>query len=59
MKANILATTLAMPREEWKEIRRQGLGGSDAGIVMGHSPWSSRLNLWKEKRGLLEETPSQ
>ena len=59
MKANILATTLAMPREEWKEIRRQGLGGSDAGIVMGHSPWSSRLNLWKEKRGLLEETPEE
>ena len=59
MKANILATTLTLPREEWKQIRRQGLGGSDAGVILGHSPWSTRLNLWKEKRGVLEETPEE
>jgi putative phage-type endonuclease len=59
MKANIVATTLTLPREEWLQIRRQGIGGSDAGIILGHSPWSTRLNLWKEKKGLLDETPEE
>jgi putative phage-type endonuclease len=55
MKANVLARTLDLPREEWLRIRRQGIGGSDAGIVTGNSPWTTRLQLWKEKRGLLDE----
>ena len=33
------------------EIRKQGLGGSDAGIVMGLNPWRTRLELWQEKTG--------
>ena len=53
MKATILSTTLNLPREDWLALRRQGLGGSDAGIVMGQNPWTTRLQLWKEKTGIL------
>ena len=38
------------------EIRKQGLGGSDAGIVMGLNPWRTRLELWQEKTGRAEPT---
>ena len=33
------------------EIRKLGLGGSDAGIVLGLNPWRTRLELWQEKTG--------
>jgi putative phage-type endonuclease len=33
------------------EIRKLGLGGSDAGIVLGLNPWKTRLELWQEKTG--------
>ena len=38
-------------REEWLESRRQGIGGSDAGCILGANPWKSARQLWKEKTG--------
>lgn len=35
--------------EEWLEGRLLGIGGSEAGIVLGLNPWKSRLELWDEK----------
>lgn len=35
--------------EEWLEGRSHGIGGSEAGIVLGLNPWKSRLELWHEK----------
>ena len=35
--------------------RRTGIGGSDAGAILGLSPWSSPLSVWEEKRGLGSE----
>lgn len=35
--------------EEWLEGRSHGIGGSEAGIVLGSNPWKSRLELWDEK----------
>lgn len=35
--------------EEWLEGRSEGIGGSEAGIVLGLNPWKSRLELWEEK----------
>ena len=34
---------------EWLEWRRQGLGASDAPILMGVSPWKTIHELWREK----------
>lgn len=42
-------------REEWKAQRRLGLGGSDAAVVLGLSPYKSRYTLWAEKTGLVPD----
>lgn len=36
----------------WMEWRRQGIGASDAPIIMGVSPYTTRYGLWLEKSGL-------
>lgn len=41
-------------REEWLEVRKKSLGGSDAASVLGLSPWKSNVKLWLEKKGELE-----
>lgn len=39
-------------REEWLQLRQEtGIGGSDAGTVLGLNPWCSNLELWKIKTG--------
>ncbi len=37
---------------EWLAHRRNYIGGSDAPIVMGESPWRTHYQLWEEKLGL-------
>lgn len=37
----------------WLRERENGIGGSDAPIVLGVSPWKTRLTLWGEKTGVL------
>lgn len=36
---------------DWYEWRKQGLGASDAPVVMGVSPWKTPFKLWHEKTG--------
>ena len=48
-----LAYTEQLTNEEWLEIRRKGIGGSDAGTVLGKNPYKSPLTLWAEKRNEL------
>src|SRR6267142_5704216 len=42
--------------EDWKIVRRSGVGGSDVAAILGLSPWKSAMDVWLEKKGLLEET---
>ena len=35
----ILVGTEGLPREQWLEYRRKGIGGSDAAAVLGISPF--------------------
>lgn len=44
--------TVYNTREEWLEGRKGGLGASDAGALLGISPWKSNVQLWEEKCGL-------
>ena len=37
--------------DEWLQIRKQYIGGSDAGAVMGMNPYSSAFAVWAEKTG--------
>src|SRR3990167_10286820 len=46
-------------RPSWLEARRQGLGASDAPVILGLSPWKTPLALYAEKLGLEIEEPEQ
>lgn len=38
-------------RTEWLQERQLGIGGSDAPVILGVSPWKSAYELWLEKTG--------
>lgn len=43
-------------KEEWLALRRKlGIGGSDAGAVIGLNPYKSAYTLWAEKTGRIPE----
>ena len=45
-----MITKIATPnREEWKNLRHQYIGGSDAAAVVGMNSFSSAYSLWAEK----------
>jgi len=46
-----LVNTKAMPREDWLEVRKQGIGSSDAAAAVGLNPYQSQLELWMIKTG--------
>lgn len=47
----VLAKTKGMEREEWLKWRRMGIGGSDAPVIAGVSPFRSIFELWLDKTG--------
>ena len=42
--------------DPFHDRRRTGVGGSDAGAILGVSPHTSRLGVWEDKRGLRPPT---
>lgn len=44
-------STVGMSRDKWLEIRRESIGGSDAGALLGLNPFKSPYALWAEKTG--------
>lgn len=44
-------TRLCHTESEWRDFRKQGIGGSDAPVIMGDSPYKSPFILWLEKTG--------
>jgi putative phage-type endonuclease len=52
-----LAKTLDMPRGEWLELRRQGIGGSDAAAIVGLDRYRSPFDVYADKLGLKKEQP--
>lgn len=49
-----IADLKAISKEEWLELRKSGIGGSDAGAVVGLNPYSSAYSVYHEKMGLVE-----
>lgn len=49
-----LADTRALDREQWLEVRKGGIGSSDAAAAVGLNPYKSQLELWLEKTGRSE-----
>lgn len=55
MTAQLIMTVQQMQnREAWLAKRLEGIGGSDAGAIMGDNPWKSPYQLWLEKTGQVE-----
>ena len=48
-------STTGMSRSSWLELRKTGIGGSDAGAVCGVNPYSSPLKVFWEKTGDITE----
>lgn len=46
-----LIKTTDINREQWLEVRRSGIGSSDAAAAVGLNPYKSQLELWMEKTG--------
>lgn len=56
---NNIKTTSYKSHDEWLELRRHGIGGSDAATIVGLNQWDSPYLLWLDKLGKLppkEET---
>ena len=49
--AKRLVNTKKLSREDWLEVRRQGIGSSDAAAACGIHPYLSMLELWMIKTG--------
>ena len=42
---------LDMTRDQWLEARRSGIGGSDAGAILGKNKWRTPLDVYQDKIG--------
>jgi len=42
--------------QEWLELRKQGIGGSDIGTIIGANPYESAYTLWHKRLGLIPES---
>lgn len=48
-------STLKMTRDEWREARRIGIGGSDVAAIMRLNPYRSPLDVYLDKLGELRQ----
>lgn len=52
-----LVKTNDLSREQWLDVRRRGIGSSDAAAAVGLSPYKDPLSLWMEKTGRGDRLP--
>ena len=52
--AKRLANTKGMNRQDWLQVRKQGIGSSDAAAACGLNPYMSMLELWMIKTGRMQ-----
>ena len=59
---HLLCDTIGLDRETWLKYRTHGpngdieytVGGSDVAVIFGLSPFSTPLELWRIKKGLMK-----
>lgn len=51
---DVMVNTKNLTRNEWLDVRKCGIGGSDVAVICGLSKYKSTLQLWMEKTGQLE-----
>lgn len=47
--------TAGMAREEWLQLRKTGIGESDAGAVCGLNPYAGPMSVYRDKTSDVEE----
>lgn len=52
--ALVLAKTNEMSHEQWLEMRKQFIGGSEAASILGRNPYSSKYDVYLQKTGEAE-----
>lgn len=52
-----LVSTKDLERDDWLEVRRTGIGSSDAAAAIGLNPYQSQLELWMQKTGKVDLLP--
>lgn len=52
-----LVKTNNLTREAWLNVRKNGIGSSDAAAAVGLNPYKSQLELWMEKTGRDADLP--
>ena len=52
-----LVKTNDLTREAWLNVRKNGIGSSDAAAAVGLNPYKSQLELWMEKTGRDADLP--
>lgn len=53
MEYEVYANASRISHDEWLANRKSGLGGSDAGAIMGVNPYKSAYSVWADKMGVL------
>lgn len=53
-KPKRLVDTKGLSHKQWLDVRKQGIGSSDAPTVCGVNPYMSQLELWLIKTGRTE-----
>lgn len=52
-----LVKTQDLDRDQWLQVRKGGIGSSDAAAAVGLNPYQSQLELWMEKTGRAPTAP--
>ena len=52
-----LVKTQDLNRDQWLQVRKGGIGSSDAAAAVGLNPYQSQLELWMEKTGRIPMAP--
>ena len=55
MDYTVEADTKKLSRGEWLQARRSGIGGSDAGAILGVNPYRGAYTVWADKMGRLPD----
>ena len=53
----VLCSTVNMSEDDWLKWRTTGIGGSDAGTVLGVNPYRTARELYYDKRGIKPVVP--
>lgn len=55
MQAKILARTTKLSEEQWRDVRRTGIGGSDIAAIAGVNPYRNAMSVYLDKIGQAPE----